>query len=69
MSEFFLNMACEDSFSHYERLIESNKRSGPCEDDYETTAPYIGILPEETESKDSSPLRFESERYRFEKDE
>ena len=34
------------------------RRFGPCEDDYEVTAPYIGILPDESDHEDGSPLDF-----------
>lgn len=39
-------------------------RSGPCEDDCEVTAPYIGICPDETsfEKETPSPLDFGGER-------
>jgi len=29
---------------------------GPCEDDYEFTCPFIGILPDESECEDGSPI-------------
>lgn len=40
-----------------QRLEEGN-RSGPCEDDVESCAPYVGLLPEETAHEDPSPLNF-----------
>lgn len=39
---------------------EINLRSLPCEDDCECTAPYIGMLPDESEGEDVSPLDFSS---------
>jgi hypothetical protein len=36
-------------------------RSGPCEDDCEVTAPWIGICPDETEGEEPSPLDFGGE--------
>jgi len=33
-------------------------RSGPCDDDAEVVAPYVGLLPEETSGEKPSPLRF-----------
>lgn len=38
--------------------LQDSDRSGPCEDDIELTAPYVGILPEETSHEHPSPLRF-----------
>ncbi len=32
--------------------------SRPCDDDPEAAAPYVGILPEESDSEGPSPLRF-----------
>ena len=32
--------------------------SGPCDDDCEYTAPYVGILPDESGKVNGSPLRF-----------
>ena len=50
-----MNEHLESSLSH---------RFGPCEDDAETVAPYIGILPDESDSEEGSPLDFSSEGYR-----
>lgn len=36
----------------------SDSRSGPCEDDCEVTAPWIGRCPEESNHEDGSPLNF-----------
>jgi len=32
--------------------------SGPCDDDYELTSPYVGILPDESYRENGSPLSF-----------
>lgn len=42
-------------------------RTGPCNDDWEVSAPYIGILPDESDKEDGSPLHFGTRR-RFEDD-
>jgi hypothetical protein len=31
---------------------------GPCDDDCEETAPFIGMLPDESDHEDGSPLDF-----------
>jgi hypothetical protein len=38
--------------------VESDRRSGPCEDDAEVVAPFIGMCPDESEHEDGSPLDF-----------
>lgn len=43
----------------------NEERFGACEDDCEVTAPYIGILPDESEHEGGSPLRFHPD-YEFE---
>jgi hypothetical protein len=48
----------DDSFDMFDNIIRQDARSGPCEDDYETTCPFIDILPDETHGEDVSPLRF-----------
>jgi hypothetical protein len=40
------------------RRLQDSDRSGPCEDDCEVSAPFIGLLPEETDSEEPSPLDF-----------
>ena len=45
-------------------LVDRDQRSGPCDDDVERTAPYIGICPEESETEDGSPLDFGNEAQR-----
>jgi hypothetical protein len=47
-----------DDFRHIDRFHETARREGPCEDDREETAPYIGILPDESEHEEGSPLNF-----------
>jgi hypothetical protein len=47
-----------DGCSNLDRLVEQDRRSGPCEDDCEVTAPYIGMLPDESDHEDGSPLNF-----------
>jgi hypothetical protein len=39
-------------------FVEQDHRSGPCEDDCEVTCPYIGMLPDESDDEDGSPLDF-----------
>jgi hypothetical protein len=41
-----------------ESIARSNSRSGACEDSAELCAPYIGILPDESETEEGSPLDF-----------
>ena len=61
-----------DFFAHEEnpsipihQLEEQNHqqelREGPCEDDWEVTAPYIGILPDESRGEGVSPLNFRTD--------
>lgn len=63
---WFLDVFSEDesdnntlALAAIQRLQESD-RSGPCEDDCEVTAPFIGMMPEETEHEELSPLDFGS---------
>lgn len=42
----------------FERIHTLNLRGGACEDDYEVSAPFVDILPEESEHQDGSPLSF-----------
>jgi len=44
-------------FDKIVRMVESD-RSGPCEDDVERTAPFVDMLPDESDSEDGSPLDF-----------
>jgi hypothetical protein len=39
-------------------IIRRDAASGPCEDDYEVTCPYVDMLPEESDDEDCSPLKF-----------
>lgn len=43
---------------HIETIIQSDRMSGPCEDDYEITCPYVDLLPDESEHENGSPLNF-----------
>lgn len=54
----FLDLFGEDT-SNIARILEADRRSGPCEDDCETTCPFIGILPEESDHEGGSPLDFD----------
>jgi len=37
---------------------DPTNREGPCEDDAEVTAPFIGMMPEECGKVNGSPLKF-----------
>ncbi len=46
------------------RQAEEQDRSGPCEDDAEETAPYIGLCPEESDNREGgSPLSLGGVKY------
>lgn len=47
-----------DDVREVERLMDLNRRSGPCDDDYEAACPYVGMLPDESEHENGSPLNF-----------
>lgn len=47
-----------DDCREVERLLELNRRSGPCDDDYEATSPFVDMLPDESEHEHGSPLNF-----------
>ncbi len=53
----FLDLFGED-FTPLDRQREAERRSGPCDDDCESTAPYIDLLPEESNHEEGSPLDF-----------
>lgn len=42
----------------YYRENARRELSGPCDDDVEMTCPFVGMLPEETDHEDPSPLSF-----------
>jgi hypothetical protein len=42
----------------FAKMVHADLLSGPCEDDYESTCPYLDVCPDETESEEPSPLRF-----------
>lgn len=48
------------SFDDCERIERLNRRYGPCEDDYEVTAPYVDMCPDDSpyDKEDLSPLNF-----------
>lgn len=54
------DLFCEDEFEspipEFESLDRFNNRAGPCDDDCERTAPYIGMLPDESGKEDGSPI-------------
>lgn len=49
-----------DDLGEFENLNRFNVRCGPCDDDVQTTAPYVGMLPDESEGEEPSPLHFRS---------
>jgi len=51
-------MNTNDIITMIHNIAENDRRSGPCEDDYEVKCPYIGILPDESDEEDGSPLDF-----------
>lgn len=61
---FFLDVFADDVTDSNDialvnmRRLQEQDRSGPCEDDYEVTTPFVDILPEESEHEDGSPLDF-----------
>jgi hypothetical protein len=64
MCNFWLDVFPDDVGSCNEQALASirhlldSDRSGPCEDDVEVTAPFVGMLPEESDHEDGSPLDF-----------
>lgn len=55
---FYLDIVCGDDYTAMDRIRETERREGPCDDDAETTAPFIGMLPEESDHEEGSPLDF-----------
>jgi hypothetical protein len=62
---WFLDVFAEDCMSDNDlalaqisRIQRENDLSGPNEDDVEVCAPYIDLLPEESDHQHGSPLRF-----------
>lgn len=53
LTEFLTGL---DDFPEIVSAARRDGRAAPCDDDPETTCPYIGMCPDE--SGDSSPLRF-----------
>ena len=48
-------------YASIERKYQADRRSGPCDDDREESAPYIGMLPEENYREEPSPLNFRNQ--------
>lgn len=46
----------EEPIPEFENMDRLNNRAGPCEDDCEVAAPYIDLLPEESDTEDGSPI-------------
>lgn len=62
---WYLDVFAEDCMSDNDlalvqisRIQRENDLSGACEDDVEITAPWIDMLPEESDHANGSPLRF-----------
>ena len=47
-----------DDLAPYEAMCATHLRRGPCVDDCEHTAPYVGIMPEESDTEHGSPVSF-----------
>jgi hypothetical protein len=62
MSHNFLDLFGDD-YRPIDRFHETARREGPCEDDREVTAPYIDLLPEESDHEEGSPLHFTNNRF------
>lgn len=45
-------------YAQREKAHEKDQLQGPCEDSHEVTAPFIGMLPEESDKTEGSPLNF-----------
>ena len=59
----------ETTASIYAKLEKESQREtrfGPCEDDIEVCAPFIGVLPDESNREDGGPLNFGSEHHTLE---
>lgn len=41
-----------------EQLHQQALKEGPCDDDCETTCPFVGMLPQESGKENGSPLHF-----------
>jgi hypothetical protein len=62
---WFLDVFSEDESSdnsmalaQIERIQREDWRHGPCEDDCETLVETIGMMPEESDHENGSPLNF-----------
>lgn len=47
-----------DDYSPIDRMLEADRRTGPCEDDSEFKFPHVNMLPDESEKEGGSPLKF-----------
>jgi hypothetical protein len=45
-------------WSNLEKAAKRDDMSGPCDDDYESTSPFVDMLPEESGKENGSPLNF-----------
>lgn len=50
-----------DIMDRIETIVQKDRMSGPCEDDYERTCPYVDIFPDESEHENGSPLDFRND--------
>ena len=55
---FYLDIIAGDDYTAIDRIREAERREGPCDDDCESTAPYVSMLPEESDHEEGSPLDF-----------
>lgn len=67
MCNWYLDVFSEDENSSLpihqmeEQHFQASLKEGACEDDRETTAPFIGMVPNESGREDGSPLDFRSD--------
>jgi hypothetical protein len=54
----YLDLIAGEDYRYLDRMREEIRREGPCDDDCESTAPFIGMLPDESDHEDGSPLDF-----------
>jgi hypothetical protein len=56
---------CDDAYyevlNHYQGVARADERSGPCDDDCESTAPFIDGLDHESDDFPSKPLSFKGD--------
>lgn len=46
-----------DICNNPERFINESRRNGACEDDYEVTAPYVDMCPDDKYDEEPSPMK------------